>query len=405
MSTREQQSILSLKELAPGLLLGGSYTLGEQVGSDGAGALFTVFAGSGARLLAKLMPEQGPETDQQLAVWRRMRHLQHVGLLQVQDAGRAELAGSNYIFGVFERPDEVLSSALQHGPLSDSEAQGVLDSALAAVRYLHKQGLVHGALDPDHVVAVGDTIKLTPYAVRESTWRDEQEDLRQLNTLVRSIRGPEPLSEPLVTLLRQTAAEGEEANGVVAGDQEIGELEELPVRTTAAPVITERVPLIHGGETRPSRRRGFPKWILVGVAALLFAILLFNLRRAPKSGPTPVAPVRTETTAPPPVAAPVAQPPSRSEADRAVVARRSDPAVWRVVAFTYRSREAAAKKVKQINGRWPDLEAGVFAPKGVRGYYLVTLGKWLSRDDAAKLQRKARRLGLPRDTFVQNYNE
>ena len=79
--------------------------------------------------------------------------------------------------------------------------------------------------------------------------------------------------------------------------------------------------------------------------------------------------------------------------------------MWRVIAFTYRSHDIAAQKATQINSRWPDLHAGVFAPKELRGYYLVTLGERMTRDDATRLQRKARSLGLPRDTYMQNYNE
>jgi hypothetical protein len=79
--------------------------------------------------------------------------------------------------------------------------------------------------------------------------------------------------------------------------------------------------------------------------------------------------------------------------------------MWRVIAFTYRSRDLAAKKVKQINDRWPGLHAVVFAPKSLRGYYLVALGDRMEREDATSLLNKARRLGLPRDAYVQNYSE
>jgi hypothetical protein len=128
------------------------------------------------------------------------------------------------------------------------------------------------------------------------------------------------------------------------------------------------------------------------VAILLFSILLFNLRRKPEAPAfTPVSapkPAPVQDLTPPPVTAP----------------RPSSPAVWRVIAFTYRSREAADKKVKQINGKWPDLHAEVFSPKGRHGYYLVALGDGMTRDDATRLQRKARGKGLPRDTYVQNYD-
>jgi hypothetical protein len=80
-------------------------------------------------------------------------------------------------------------------------------------------------------------------------------------------------------------------------------------------------------------------------------------------------------------------------------------AMWRVIAFTYTSHDAAAKKAKRVNEKWPDLRASVFIPKERRGYYLVALGGRMTREDAVRLQRKARGSGLPRDTYVQNYSE
>jgi len=91
---------------------------------------------------------------------------------------------------------------------------------------------------------------------------------------------------------------------------------------------------------------------------------------------------------PPPVAAPA--PPS---------------ATWRVIAFTYQSRDMAAKKAKEINSRWPELRAAVFVPKGQRGYYLVALGDRMKWEEATRVQHEARSLGLPPDTYVQNYKE
>ena len=76
-----------------------------------------------------------------------------------------------------------------------------------------------------------------------------------------------------------------------------------------------------------------------------------------------------------------------------------------MIAFTFRSRDMADNKAKHINDKWPGLHATVFAPTGHHGYYLVALGDGMSQEDALRVQRKARSLGLPRDTYVQNYSE
>jgi len=78
---------------------------------------------------------------------------------------------------------------------------------------------------------------------------------------------------------------------------------------------------------------------------------------------------------------------------------------WRVIAFTYNSHDMAAKKAKQINDRWPELHATVLAANDRRGYFLVALGGPMKAEEATRLQRRARGLGLPRDTYVQNMTE
>ena len=80
------------------------------------------------------------------------------------------------------------------------------------------------------------------------------------------------------------------------------------------------------------------------------------------------------------------------------------PRIWRVIAFTYGTRDAANKKVQQLNRDHPGLNAAVFLPKDNRGYYLVALGGLMTHEEAVRLQRSARGKGLPRDLYVQNYS-
>jgi hypothetical protein len=77
-------------------------------------------------------------------------------------------------------------------------------------------------------------------------------------------------------------------------------------------------------------------------------------------------------------------------------------AQWRVVAFTYNHKDQAQKKASSLAVKHPDLHPEVFSVNG-RTPWLVTIGGGLQRDDAYALARKARSLGLPRDTYAQNY--
>jgi eukaryotic-like serine/threonine-protein kinase len=414
--------MVDLKELGEGVSLGGGYTLEHWVRHDGTGTFFTVLTEDGERLLIKLVPERSPEAEQQFATWQRSRHLRHAHLLELRDVGHSELGGNGYFYGVFEYPDDVLAAALKLGPLSEPETRGVLEAALAALRYLHGQGLVHGAVDPDHIVAVGETVKLTTDALRESDDLDgHPEDVRQLGELVRSLRAPEPLSEPLTTVVQHATVPDKRQRWTLA---EIARVIDPPPAITppavTAPVPPMPVPVpptappppvhrplpaaavsVRPGEADARSPKAFPKWIFAGVAILLLSILVFNLRRKPVAQPVAVTvPPAVQSAAPaPPAVAPIAPTPVNTPPPA------PSAGIWRVIAFTYRSRDMAAKKAQQINNRWPELRASVFAPKEVRGYYLVALGDGMNREEATRLQHKAHSLGLPRDTYVQNYRE
>jgi hypothetical protein len=75
---------------------------------------------------------------------------------------------------------------------------------------------------------------------------------------------------------------------------------------------------------------------------------------------------------------------------------------WRVVVFTYKSKEQAEKKVSSLAHEHPELAPAVFSPMN-RAPWLVTIGGVLDRDKAYELAHKARSLGLPRDAYAQNY--
>jgi hypothetical protein len=76
---------------------------------------------------------------------------------------------------------------------------------------------------------------------------------------------------------------------------------------------------------------------------------------------------------------------------------------WRVVAFTYNRADQAQKKVASIAQKHRDLRPEVFSPTG-RAPYLVTLGGVMGREQAFAFAERARRAGLPRDTYAQNYD-
>jgi eukaryotic-like serine/threonine-protein kinase len=195
-------------------------------------------------------------------------------------------------------------------------------------------------------------------------------------------------------------------------------------RLTTPPIpMAKQVPLATEEEDEPEVAKRPPFALYGALGVVVLAILGWLLLR-PHSAPAPTdtAP-QTATQAAPPApapaptpAAPVAQKPSAAKPSASIPAPRSRPAaapaapsdgrsVWRVVAYTYRGQTKAADMVAKIGEKHSDLDAEVFDPPGGGGVYLVTVGGAMDHDQAAKMLDKARREGLPADSYVQNFSK
>lgn len=383
-----------LRERWEGVSLPGDYLLGQWLsGDDAAGFFETSLAPDGRRAVVKLVPESAVDAAAQLALWQRTRSLRHPNLRELLDCGRAELSGELVLYAVFEYADDTLASALGQSPLSEAEAREVLDAAVDGLGYLQAQGLAHPALHPEQVVAVGDRIKLSTDALREAAADTPYTD--ELRAFWYKI-SPCTLARSAAILDQALAADPH--TGPTPEPAEIPPIADLAVRPSApdaAPDAAPPVPLAVDLTPPPPNR--FPKWIFVGAAGVVLLILGLNLRRAAE---VPLQPAPAPIVAPP---VPKASPAAKKISKPASRPTQAGKGMWRVIAFTYRTRDAAARKADQVNQRHPDLEATVFSPKEKKGYYLIALGGPMTRPDAVRLQKKARAEGLGRDVYVHNY--
>jgi eukaryotic-like serine/threonine-protein kinase len=200
-----------------------------------------------------------------------------------------------------------------------------------------------------------------------------------------------------------------------------------PARPPAAPVAAKAKPAVLAiEEDEPSAAKRIPLALYVGLGVLVLAIITWLVMR-PGSAPPPPQKAATPTTstpaaiptAPPPAPvvpkpSPVAKKPSAAIPVRAATPlpqpAASAPAangrsVWRVIAYTYRRQQDAIDMVARISAKHPNLKVEVFTPPG-RSIYLVSLGGGdMDREAAAKMLDKARSMGLPDDTYVQNFAE
>lgn len=439
-----------LRERWEGVSLCGKYTLEQWLGAgDGAAFFQTSLAPDGRRAVVKLAPEAAVNGADPLNLWHRIRQLRHPNLVELLDCGQADLEGEVAFYALFEAPDDTLASALSRAPLNREESREVLDSVIAALRYLHAQGLASGALDPDHIVAVGERVKLSTGALREAESSFAyREDVRLLGELwqralmaacprsaeiAAHAANPDPEARWTLAEISAALAAGDEEEPIPAPPAPAPPLGvELPVSTPAiseaavaeAPMseapISENQPSVpaaplhaapaqtlHRRSPEPAASSGFPKWILIAAACVGFVILnlhwLHSAKVAKQSKVTSVS-LPSATVAPPPPVVTAAPPEVPVRAAPKSFAP-DEQRLWRVIAFTYRSREAAAKKAQQLNEYHPGINAAVFRPKDNGRYYMVALGGRMTREDAERLRRTARGRGLPHDLYVQNYTK
>ena len=193
-------------------------------------------------------------------------------------------------------------------------------------------------------------------------------------------------------------------------------------RLTTPPIPVVRAVEVDEEEEAVTKRRPFA---LYGAIAVVVLAILGWLFMRPHSEPAPAtatAPVTApQPVAPPPVVAeeapapkPAAAKPSAAKAPATKPAKPSPstpgtPAsgpegrsIWRVVAYTYKGQTKAEDMVSQINEKHSNLGAEVFSPRS--GDYLVTVGGPMDHDQATKMLDKAKRAGLPEDSYLQNFS-
>jgi hypothetical protein len=235
----------------------------------------------------------------------------------------------------------------------------------------------------------------------------------------------EPMAAPVVAMEAPKAVEKPAVEKVPAGADERTQRRrpEGEGEREARPVVA--LPPPHRRTEAPADR-GIPlKWVPVAGLAAAVALGAVFLRHPNDPAEAPAAKERPAVTSP--KAAPVAAPPAAAPPATAPVERKPSPVapskkqsrdriesaavqpstgapIWRVVAFTYNRREQAENKAKALNEKRSGWRAEVFAPKGERAPYFVSLGGRMTLSEAERMQKEARAKGLPRDTFVRNFS-
>lgn len=423
-----------------GRTIGGVYPLTKLIRPEGRSAFFMTSNGTGSPTVIRLI-ESHFDGDDILTRWRGMAALNHPNLVKLKGFGHVVMDETSLVYAVMEPVDANLSEILSERCLTVDEARELATSLLGAIGALHANGFVHEHVEAGNVLAVGEMIKLRSDCIRETP---EGEDGRQMKrkdvrdfsaVLLQALTQGRKLEGSLPAPFEQIVRKG------MSGEWGLSQIEaalEAPARTAAAKVekvetkevLVERpvvapaapqvaAPVVPAPLTATRLRRAVDvksqamifgrRWWVFGAAGLLVLLLVwyFASRRVANEGNgAKVAPAAASV-----VPSSAVQPEAGSQVSADVPAPRSttlqaDAGVargnWRVIAFTYNRQDEAEHKAAEIAQSHPDLEPSVFTPTG-RSPFLVALGRPMSRQDAFALSGKAKREGLPRDTYAQNY--
>jgi hypothetical protein len=449
-----------------GRTIDGTYPLTKLIRPEGRSAFFSTSNGTGVPTVIRLI-ESHFDGDEILTRWRGVAALNHPNLVKLKSFGHVVVDETSLVYAVMEPVEANLSEILRERRLTEPETRQIATSLLAAIEVLHSNGFVHEHVLPENVLAVGEVIKLRSDCIRETLEGEEgvalkRKDVRDYATILlqaltqqrtlddasralpgpfeqivrKGISGEWGLKEIGTALKKPSLAQAIARAGVTPDAPKFqGPVAEPAAAASGAaasvgppladppsgvpPSVARRIRVPVDDEPRKFGLRG----IAYGVGTLLILLLgwyFVHSRSGSSKGAVQEVPVSA------PAAQESAPVPAKSPAPATDVGSRPAPSArvvagstaasegknvagdsrgrWRVIAFTYNREDQAQQKVAEIAQSHPDLSPTIFRPNG-RGPFLVTLGGPMSREDAFAFSGKAKREGMPRDIYAQNYRE
>ena len=435
-----------------GRTIDGAYPLTKLIRPEGRSAFFSTPNGTGAPTVIRLI-ESHFDGEDILVRWRGMEALNHPNLVKLKKFGHVMVDETPLVYAVMETVDGNLAEILQERPLTVEETREVATSLLSALEALHGSGFVHEHVEAANVMAVGETIKLRSDCIRETLEGEEgaalkRKDVRDFALVLaealtqrkaadrmlptpfdeivrkgvsgdwglaqigaalkgkgaaagiefRSAGGASPMVRPVAVPVARSADVPPIARPAVAASTPI----ERPA--VAAPSVARRLRVPVDEERGKIGPRGIA--YLVGtVLILLLGWVFLHKRPVDSSGAVPARTPVVQPDVPAGQSRSYSVPVPVAKASAAVPAAASavgGSGRWRVIAFTYNQADQAQHKAAEIAQSHPDLNPSVFTPSG-HAPFLVALGGPMSKQDAFALSGKAKREGLPKDVYAQNY--
>ena len=434
-----------------GKKIAGTYTLGKLLRSEGRNGFFATADTTGKAAVIRLT-EPHYDEDELLKRWRQVADMHQANLIGIERFGKTDFDGVGITYALMEANDASLSDVLRERPLTLAETTQVARAVHAALTALHASGLVHEHIEPDNVLAVGETVKLrsdcvrecvadiefnTPEGCAELRRRDIHDfgmlllqcltlekrynpglnlpdafrrmiphmldgtwTLEQVGQLLNPTAAPSSPSAAASNSARSTTlkAQPEPAASKTEKPKQ-PEQGTLPLDMPRAAGKSANDPALRYRRQTADEPVGFTlrPWILGGFAAIIVCVIvIWHFVSAKPAHPAQI-PAQAQPTAqsiqPVVASAPLAATPP---------AVMPHTAGWYVIAWTYNHQGQAQAKADHINTHNHGFHAEVFSPHG-RAPFLVSLGGPISESEAKALQQRARRSGLPGDTYIRNY--
>jgi eukaryotic-like serine/threonine-protein kinase len=434
-----------------------TYTLGKLLRSEGRNGFFSTADTTGNAAVIRLT-EAHYDEDELLKRWRQVADMHEASLIGIERFGQTDFDGVAITYALMEANDANLSDVLRERPLTLTETMQVARAVHTALMALHISGLVHEHIEPVNVLAVGETVKLRSDCVREciadtefntpegcaelrrrdvhnfgmlllecltlekrynpglnlpdvfrrmiphmldGTWTLEQ--VGQILNPPAAASMPRAAKAPTTSTQAETTKPQSDHAKFKAGKSK-PEQATLPLDMPHAAGKSGENPALRYRRNIADESSGFKlrPWILGGLAAVIVCIvvILHFVSAKPAQlvkSQAPVQPAPVVSTATP---QPVIEPAPTTATSAPAVAPHT--LGWYVIAWTYNHQGQAQAKAESINARNRGFHAEVFSPHGGPPY-LVSLGGPMSESDAKALQQRARRSGLPRDTYIRNY--
>jgi hypothetical protein len=142
-----------------------AYPLKKLVRPEGRSAFFLTTNGTGTPALVRVIEAHFDESEI-LTRWRAVSEIGQENLVTMRKFGQTELDGTPLVYAVMEPTEISLAELLQNRTLSAEETLELAHSMVGALQALHQRGLVHGQVEPDNILAAGETVKLRSDCVR-----------------------------------------------------------------------------------------------------------------------------------------------------------------------------------------------------------------------------------------------